>query len=895
LVEGTIYGGEDVGEIPSTLVQRVDVVTGGASAVWGSDAVAGVVNYVMNHDFNGVQINLEGSNNNQNAHPQYRMEFTAGTGFDDNRGHIEVSASDWRVPDVYFIHQTEGYAGQWLVNNPACSLAVGTPDPYTGLICPQGKAPLVHATNVGAYGMTPGGIIDGCLAADGATSVPCTMTNTYFVGPNATPMTFNPGNVTAGYLTNGGTLNTVLNYGGVKGSPFKNDTAFLHGSFKINDHLEATLQFNFGYTGRSENTSTPYLQQGDATIYSGNPFIPASIQSQMNAQGIGALAMGTTLTNPNTGPVPNLQALAAGVTSELVATSRRMLRGVFGLDGDLGSNWTWKAYYERSETHNVTNVFNMPYVQGLYNAEDAVRVGSYTAHYTAANYPNPLGFAPGTITCLSNLLPIGAPGESGPSSVGGICSPLNIFGSGPGVASPEAVQYIAGIARAGGDTEHTNIYQDVVSASAQGKLPVGTPAGPVALAAGLVYRREEGVSVNCGINCDNAIFDAGNFSSFAGVYSVREGSLELNAPLLKNQGVKDLNIDAAYRGIDYSTSGFVQTYKFGVVSQIVDAVRVRASYSKDIRAGNLQEEFQTPATEGGGIFNPRTGTIYTSGYSVSEGNKDIQPENAETRTAGFVFTPFQGLTSSLDWYDIRIKDVISTVGGRQVTGLCEAGYSVFCLDLVWGKYPGGCTGPSINSCPITDPLVAIINRVQNIDSADTAGLDFLTDYRMQFMAGALDFNADYNYVFHYDTTHLGTTCDTANGLGPDQGSYPGCGFGGGNPKFRGTLAVSYTQGGWLGTVQTRMIGATHLVTQWINMNEVDSNDIPFYTYVDLRLTYSFGNGIQLYGAIDNIGDRIDPVFAPSGYSGYDFYLSPLRDEIYDGYGRVWRLGLRARL
>jgi outer membrane receptor protein involved in Fe transport len=577
---------------------------------------------------------------------------------------------------------------------------------------------------------------------------------------------------------------------------------------------------------------------------------------------------------------------------ELTSTSRRLTRGVLGLNGDIGSDWSWNVYYQRSETLSRENVFNMPYLQALYNAEDAVTVGSYNAHYTAANYPNPLGLTPGTITCLSNLLPLGAPGQTGPGALGGTCSPLNIFGSGPGVASEAAVQYINSIARSGGDTEHTTITQNVGAANVQGKLPFGTSAGPVALAAGLVYRREEAVLLNCGAPCNMAIFDSGNFVNFYGAYNVKEGSVEVNAPLLKDQGVKDLSVDAAYRGIDYSTSGFVNTYKFGVVSQLTNAVRFRASYSQDIRAGDLAEEFQTASTNGQTSVDPRTGATLPV-YGVSKGNRTIQPEKGETKTAGFVLTPFQGMTASLDWYDIRIKDVIASVGGSQVAGLCEAGYSVYCENLVFGRYPGGCSGPSLNSCPAGLPLAAIISQVENIDSATTAGLDFVADYRTLFMAGALDFNADANYVFHFDQTHLGTTCDTANGLGPDQGGYPSCS--GGNPKFRSTVALSYSQGGWLGTIQARMIGATHLVTQWISMNEVDNNDIPFYTYVDLRLSYQFDNGLRLYGAIDNVGDRIEPIFAPSAYSGSDFYLTPLRDDIYDGFGRVWRLGLRLKL
>jgi iron complex outermembrane recepter protein len=884
VVDGIKYGGADTSNIPPGLVERVDVVTGGASAIWGSGAVAGVVNYILNHNFNGVEINLEDSNNNQNEHQQYRMDITAGTGFDDNRGHIEASVSEWRVPETYFYAQAQGYVGQWLENNPACNLTSGTPDPYTGLICPPGQHPLIHGTNTGVNTATPGGLINGCLDSMG-NSLNCALTNTYFVGPNATPMTFNPGNVSNGFITNGGTPNTVEDVGGLMGTPQKTDTAFLLGSFKLTDRVEATLQLNFGYTSFFDDVDSD-IQYGSATIYSGNPFIPASIQSQMNAQGVGALQVGTTNTNPFTGLAPSIQAMANSVGNEILFESRRLMRGVFGLDGDINGNWSWKAYYERSETHQYEAGINNNETNALVNAEDAVTVGSYNAHYTAAGYPNPLGFTPGSVTCLSNLLPVGAAGETTN------CAPLNILGSGPGVASPEAMAYINGVARSGGDTTHTNLTEDVGAASVQGKLPVGTPAGPVALAAGLGYRREAALAVGCGFYCDNVEFPFGNFTGFSGAYNVKEGSLELNAPLLKNQGVKDLSFDAAYRAVDYSSSGFVQTYKFGVVSQLTNAVRFRASYSLDIRAGNLYELYQSPATSRNTGVDPRTGqTLYV--FQVEEGNPNVQPEKAETRTAGFVLTPLQGLTTSLDWYYIRIGGVIGSVPPSQVPLLCVAGMSTFCNDLIFGTYPGGCTGPSLTSCPAGKPLAAVITQAVNSDSETTSGLDFLADYRMPFLAGALDFNADENYVFEFRYTHLGTTCDTANGIGADQFSFPSC-LGGGNPKFRGNVAVSYTQGGWLATAQARMIGAAHLATQLIGQNTIDNNDIPFYTYLDLRLSYQFGSGIQLYGAIDNVGDRIQPSVPFSAFSGGDLYSAPYRDDIYDGYGRVWRVGLRAR-
>ena len=109
------------------------------------------------------------------------------------------------------------------------------------------------------------------------------------------------------------------------------------------------------------------------------------------------------------------------------------------------------------------------------------------------------------------------------------------------------------------------------------------------------------------------------------------------------------------------------------------------------------------------------------------------------------------------------------------------------------------------------------------------------------------------------------------------------------------MAVSYSQGGWLGTVQARMIGAAHLVSNWTSGVQVDNNDIPFQTYVDLRASYSFPFGLQIYGAVDNTFNRWAPETGASAFSWNTLYEAPWQDYIYDGYGRVWRLGLRYKL
>jgi len=277
---------------------------------------------------------------------------------------------------------------------------------------------------------------------------------------------------------------------------------------------------------------------------------------------------------------------------------------------------------------------------------------------------------------------------------------------------------------------------------------------------------------------------------------------------------------------------------------------------------------------------------------VAEGNKNVQPEDAETRTAGIILTPVQGLITSLDWYYIRIKNVINEgLPPSEITQLCLQGNGAFCNDFIYGNSLNGCRGLS---CPLSQQLYGVISQAVNSDWETESGIDFLADYRIPFGPGALDFNTNVNYVFALRYSSVGSVCDPMNGVSYEQSSYPAC-IPQGVPKFRGNVAVSYSQGGWLGTVQARMIGAAHLVSNWTTGVQVDNNDIPFQTYVDLRASYSFANGIQLYGAVDNTFNRLAPVVPPSTFSWPTLYESPFQDYIYDGYGRVWRLGFRYKL
>jgi iron complex outermembrane recepter protein len=876
VVLSNIQGGVDVSTFPQSLIERVDTVTGGASATWGSDALAGVVNFILNKNFNGIEANAEYSNNTQYLHAEEKLELTAGTGFDDDRGHVEVSGSWWNIPNPYFTHDVPGWNSPRLVANPACSNYN-----FESATCPQGQPVWLHGTAVGLATETTGGLISGCQTPTVApfnsfnqnpqTIYPCGLSNIGF-GPQGVPYVFNPGNVSNGFFSNGGTLNDEKGFIGLDGQPIRNETAFFLGSFKISDTLTASLQLNYGTTSTTNNSYTPDQYGGSpgVTIYSGNPYIPPSIQSYMTANGIPAFNLGTSDDNNFPGGGGSLGSEMNTLGVPIAFVHRIMQRGVFTLDGSIGPKWTWEAYYMHGQSNMYENALNNTDIPNLVEAENVVT-------------------GPGGVpTCAVNLNPaLAIPGAS-PG-----CVPLNVMGE--GVASQAAINWINGPTRNGLDAQRSTLKEDVASFKAQGELPFGLQGGPIAAAAGALYRAEHGIQINCGVNCTDANYSLMNFASFGPAgYDIKEANAELNIPIVKNMGVQSLSADLAGRVSDYSTSGTVETYKFGVLSQVNDWLRFRASYSYDIRAPDLFELFSSPTPILSNGTDPRLLTSVTF-YGTTEGNANVKPEDGEQKTFGLVFTPVQGMNISIDYYDLLIKNLINEgFGSTEIEALCEAGIATYCEDLMFGHYPGGCTGPTLDTCPKNEALAAVFSIPLNSDEETTSGLDFNGDYRFPFRAGALDFNSSANYMFdeRYVSRLQGIQCDTAGSIGNDLGLY--CGGLSGVPKFRGSLAATYTQGGWLVTVQERMIGAAHLYTGWVSGVNVDNNDIPFYWYTDLRASYKFDNGLTVYGAIDDLMDKVMPIVGdtPNSITIFD---TPYRDDVYDGYGRVFRVGLRYRL
>jgi iron complex outermembrane receptor protein len=537
-----------------------------------------------------------------------------------------------------------------------------------------------------------------------------------------------------------------------------------------------------------------------------------------------------------------------------VSTNRRQLfRGVFSLDGSIGDNWSWNAYGQHGVARVRTVVTNNVVKANYNNAVDAVRV-------TAGNVGTS-GLAVGSIACRSTL--------TNPTNG---CQPLNVFGTGN--ASQAAINYTNGRARNGGNWAQSVLNEDVFSASASGVLPSewSLPAGPIAMSFGAEYR-QEGARVTADSTAAVVGYSVGNFSSFSGHYSVAEGYVEINAPLLKDSFVQSLDFNTAGRITDYSTSGMVETWKLGLTSQVNDEIRLRSTWSFDIRAPNLQELFATGYSISATFVDPFTHQT-VNGYSLQGGNPALKPEQSTTISGGVVLTPhwIEGLSLSADWYSIELRKAIATISTDVITTQCAAGVQLFC-NQVSTITSGGQSYLQVATQPI------------NANSQSVSGIDFQADYRTEFLTGAIDLHAVGNYMDQQTQTAAGITTDYAGAIGSDASPR-------GIPKFRSTVSATYVEGPWQGTVQGRVIGSSKLNNAWGPL-DVDNNAIPAVAYLDLRASYKWNDKIQFYGAIDNLINTPPPIPAASS-AALNFYDQSIRDDIFDAIGRSFRVGVRVK-
>jgi len=794
----------DANLIPQLLVQRVDVVTGGASAAYGSDAVSGVINFVLDKKFEGLQFVAQDGFATGGGDGNRRLGVAAGTDLmSDNRLHVEGSAEYYTNQGIGAESDRPLGAARWAVVGENPHGIAGTPaDPYI-------PVRNTYSTNDAFYGYFENGPLGGTEFNAAGQEVP-------FQGTN-----LGSGVCVAcnGSYHDPGTISLI--------PKVQTDQYFGRADFNVTDTTAVFAQALYGHSVTSLDGSTA-VERGGLTIFANNPYLPS----------------GDAALIPATGEALAIQGIGLGdVTNDTVS---KTWGASVGADGEIAERWKWDVDYSYGRSQQNINLYQLNNVH-LQAALDAVT--------------NP---ATGQIVCGVTLTNPGLyPG----------CQPLNVFGA--GAASAGALAYIRG-----DGTQQSVFTQQVVEANIRGDL-LDIWAGPISGAVGFAYRKDD---FSQSSNSDPALpvagtgipgftgltYVTGNYGVGAGSESVKEEYLETLIPLAKDAPfAQSLNLDAAARFTDYSTSGSVTTWKVGPTWQLNDVVRFRATQSRDIRAPTLVELYQGVQPSAELVTDPVSGKSSDLTENAS-GNSGLKPEQADTTTIGFVFTPAHDLTLTLDWYNIRINDAIETPYTlQQIVTLCQAGNASLCGEI---------TRPTPTSFP-----TAIAVTPLNVASIKTNGLDFESDYRMDAGPGHITTRLLATYVFSFEQQQAaGDVYQQYAGTAAD---YPG----GPLPQFRGLATVAYDLQGFRIGLNERAIGEE----EESRINSYLDNHIPAVFYTDADLSYSFpAGGLQLeaFAHVDNMFNK-QPPLEPANIPGL---IYPTPRGVYDIVGTALTFGIRGK-
>ncbi|HXA39518.1 MAG TPA: TonB-dependent receptor [Phenylobacterium sp.] len=864
----------DLNFIPAALVERVDVLTGGASATYGADAVAGVVNFIMVKNFEGVRIDAQYSgyqHTNDNGIGQSALAAARATA---------LIPSQYASP-AHNIWEGEGSEVSFVI----------------GVNAPDGKG------NVTAYAtyrqnnpiLEADRDFSACTLASTAAGFGCSGSGTAYParvgGFTVDPTTFNtfrPRNATT----------DVFNFGPanffVRPDERYNLGAFAH--YEIAPWATAYMDTMF-----MDDLSTAQIAAGGifASTFSvncANPFLTAQEKGLLVPTA--ATGGGTCATNPNgvfTGTVAR-RLLSAEQTGRLTQFRHTDFRIVLGLKGDLGKNWNYDGYMQ----YGSVAVANRQ--SGNF---DTTRINQ-------------------SLNAIAG--PGGAPICNPAANPDPGCVPINIFSS--ALISPQAINFLSINSFNSG-----NITERVVSLAFTGKLAdygikSAWASEGVGVALGAEYRREH-LDTVADFLANNGLVNGNGGANppVSGSFDVYELFGEARVPLISDMPfAKDLTLELGYRFSDYSSIGNTNTYKVAGEWEVVDGVRFRAGYNRAVRAPNVIELFAPQNVVLDGTADPCAGLTAASPLVATcanlfhlttaqvlaieknpanqyngqtGGNPNLKPEISDTYTAGLVFQPTfaPGLSVSLDYFNIKVDQFITRIGATLELNQCvNTGNPVFC-NLVHRDANG--------SLFLTNQGF-VQDTTLNTGSLKTSGVDLNVNYHTQLSAIGLGDNGSIS------ATMVGTWLnDTITQPLPGGPSYDCKGLYGPicltpSPEWRHKARVTwntpYSYGDWFKSLS--------LSAQWryfskVTLDAYDANPqlnnpgnqfpnervLAAQNYIDLTANFTVHNNLNFRVGVNNVFDKDPPLSgtnlpATTG-NGNTF------PQVYDALGRFVFVGLTA--
>lgn len=873
----------DINIIPAAMLKRVEVLTGGASSVYGADAVAGVVNFIIDDEFEGFRVDAQygfyqHNNNNEFIRPfldargfpfpdgntvdggTIDATVAFGSRFDDDRGHFMVYGGYRKIEAV---NQAERDYSACVLQNVAGG-----------------------ANRCGGSATTPNGNI---LVFDTAVT---TGTSTFY--------TFAPNR---GLVPGAGVFNFA---------PFNNfqrpDERFTAGAFvkyEVSDSFRPYMEFQFmdnqtvAQIAPSGNFGNTLTLNCDNPLMSAEQFAVICDADNLISGFVGTFPAATTAPfnpDPTAAPIDFQDGQGGTYNQGYALTLRRnteggprrsnlghtTFRGVIGANGDISDVWSYDAYYQYGKVEYSQVYDNEFSIARLTRALDAV----------TDNRPGSATF--GQVVCRSLI-------TAGDTN----CVPYDLF-AGEGGASEAAVNYLNVSGFQTGETT-----EQVANVSFTGDLTNYGVIFPWA---------ENGVRVNVGaewreetleLQVDTA-FATGDLSGqggatlpISGSFDVLEFFAETQIPIIENGFIDLLEINAGYRRSHYETSADrsynTDTFKIGAELAPIPDIRFRAVYNQAVRAPNIQELFRTPAVGLSGSNDPCAGITISAtdfgclaqGLVVGQGvtpnpagqyngllggNADLEPETAKTWTAGVVLQPsfVPGLSLTIDYFNIEVEDIIRTFGVDAVLNNCVTNASATFT-------PESCAlvnRDAAGSLWLT-PGGFTTDLPNNVGRLQTSGIEVAGSYSLPVSFGTISLSMNGTYLDSYEIENGLTNADGSRVSFDCAGLYgPTCSVGGTSnagaplPRWRHKARVSVNMDSGIGiSAQWRYVGkvTAETVSSFAALNPGGLTDhagpgtrISAVNYIDAVLSFNLEETFQFRLGVNNLFDKEPPLVTSGG-------------------------------
>lgn len=927
----------DVNTIPNDLIERVDIVTGGSSAVYGSDAIAGVVNFILRRDFDGAQIRGQAALSEKGYGGNQYISGMVGKNFADGRGNVTLHAE--------YAHQQRVYASDidWLRTNSTFATIDVDPSGSDGfpdaVIVQDLRSATNHRFGLAAIPQPQGAGARcgaGTLSNNGPTNAAGTsfhcnyiftdagrlvaQTGTRFgTGPGGT---FSGGN---GQTGREGTQLSILPY-------MQRINTNLLARYEFSEAAEFFLEGKFARIDAVGNQLGPtFLNNTTSSLGADdrinprldNPFLNpadrATLASSILASGCGftrGTAIGTVTCRPLT--AAEQTAIADGSYRFLFARSltdspdrdevfrRETYRVVGGLRGTFNGDWNYEIsanYGRMDETADMRGFVDR---QRFLLSLDAGR--------------NPVT---GAIQCRSQFDPASAAGLSGnPDAAAKLasdiaaCVPYNPFGAGNNAAAVDYFKYdILNRAR----MEQLNFLGFIGGDLSQ---LFTLPGGPVSFVIGGEYREEKAFN-DSDAAADNGLSNSVFLGDVSARMSVKEAFGEIRVPLLADVPFfRELTVSGAGRVSDYDSAvGTVYAYNAGVEWAPFSSLRFRANYGRSVRAPNVSESsFPSVPNFANGFIDPcsrdaignnanrpancaaaltpaQLAALPNGGYSlgiISGSNPNLREETADSYTIGAVFQPTfaPGLSLTVDYYDITVNDVIVSLAAQTIANSCydtPGGASPLCG--AFQRNLTGSTGPN-GEAPGAILAYSLVSGPQNFAKRVRRGMDFNLAYRTSF-------NEDVRFGTRLIYSHQFQNSNFENPTLPDFENRLLSELGDPQDEFRWDvdLSVNNVTFGY----QMRYIGPMLTSTYEnyfplngqapLNADAFDIMEYPAVVYHDFRIDFRVGErsesaqGLNFFVGVDNFTDQRPP---------FGSNATGVGSAIYNIRGRNFYAGARAR-